>query len=185
MQTASESVPARSSLLPARPRRRRPAKSKYLGRTAGEGKILRWFAIVLVSGKGHGDSPPWARGANGAHATSGSFGAACASAASAAGTRWLSALSPHRGGGACVTPGSAERGARSPAAGWLGSGRAAPRRERGWRAARGSCRLIRALPCGQPKRKFPLIQPVRLAALPQQSPVLLLEIEIRLETPSS
>lgn len=58
MQTASESVPARSSLLPARPRRRRPAKSKYLGRTAGEGKILRWFAIVLVSGKGHGDFMP-------------------------------------------------------------------------------------------------------------------------------
>lgn len=39
--------------------------------------------------------------------------------------------------------------------------------------------------CNQPKRKFPFNQPVILAALPQQSPVLLLGIEICHETLSS
>lgn len=45
--------------------------------------------------------------------------------------------------------------------------------------------LICVLPCNQPNRKFPFNQPVILTALPQQSPVLLLEIERCHETLSS
>lgn len=135
----------------------------------------------------------WARGASQSHASLESFGAACASATLAAWTCWCSGcfqpclcttveqpgLRWH-----CVTP-------SSTAAGQLGHDSAAPQHEWGWSVDSGKLVVSALLPtlylicvllCNQPKRMFPFNQPVILTALPQQSPVLLLEIDTCHET---
>lgn len=84
----------------------------------------------------------------------------------------------------CVTP-------SSTAAGQLGHDSAAPQHEWGWSVDSGKLVVSALLPtlylicvllCNQPKRMFPFNQPVILTALPQQSPVLLLEIDTCHET---